>query len=94
MTKAQHIVSSNVDTTLSILKRAAETEDVVLPDDVAMYIAGKIPSTDVRVLEGTLLRLMAYASLTGREISLELADECLRNMGAPVLGASHEIRGR
>ena len=81
----QRIIRSDVETTLAILKRAADTEDVALPDDVARYIARKIPSTDVRVLEGTLLRLMAYASLTGREISLELAEECVRKMGAPVL---------
>ena len=70
-------------TTLAILEQAADKESVALPDDVALFIAGKIPSTDVHVLEGTLLRLMAYASLTGRAISLELAQECLRNIGPP-----------
>ena len=50
-----------------------------LPDNVAIYIAGKIKS-NIRELEGSLIRLIAYASLTGREITLPLAQEVLRNV--------------
>ena len=50
-----------------------------LPDDVAIYIAGKIKS-NIRELEGSLIRLIAYASLTGQEISLPLAQEVLKNI--------------
>ena len=50
-----------------------------LPDNVAMYIAGKIKS-NIRELEGSLIRLVAYASLTGQDISLPLAQEVLRNI--------------
>ena len=50
-----------------------------LADDVAIYIAGKIKS-NIRELEGSLIRLVAYASLTGQEISLALAQEVLRNI--------------
>jgi chromosomal replication initiator protein len=69
----------DLETKVAILKRKAETEGVPLPDDVALYIAGKIKS-NVRELEGSLIRLVAYASLTGREISLPLAQDVLRNV--------------
>jgi chromosomal replication initiator protein len=45
-----------------------------LADNVAMYMAGRIKS-NIRELEGSLIRLFAYASLTGSEISLELTQE-------------------
>ncbi|HXH05728.1 MAG TPA: chromosomal replication initiator protein DnaA [Vicinamibacterales bacterium] len=67
------------ETKVAILKRKAEAEGVPLPDDVAIYIAGKIKS-NIRELEGSLIRLIAYASLTGREISLPLAQEVLRKV--------------
>ena len=69
----------DLETKVAILKRKAEAEAVPLPDNVAMYIAGRIKS-NIRELEGSLIRLIAYASLTGREISLELAQEVLRNV--------------
>jgi chromosomal replication initiator protein len=69
----------DIETRVAILKRKAEAEGVPLPDGVAMYIAGRIKS-NIRELEGSLIRLIAYASLTGREISLELTQEALRNV--------------
>jgi chromosomal replication initiator protein len=73
------IQAPDIETRVAILKRKAEAEAVPLPDSVAMYIAGRIKS-NVRELEGSLIRLIAYASLTGREISLELTKEVLRNV--------------
>ncbi|HYT67136.1 MAG TPA: chromosomal replication initiator protein DnaA [Vicinamibacterales bacterium] len=73
------IQSPDLETKTAILKRKAETEGVHLPDNVAIYIAGKIKS-NIRELEGSLIRLIAYASLTGREITLALAQDVLRNV--------------
>jgi chromosomal replication initiator protein len=69
----------DLETKVAILKKKAETEGIPLPDNVALYIAGKIKS-NIRELEGSLIRLIAYASLTGREISLTLAQDVLRNV--------------
>jgi len=69
----------DLETKVAILKKKAEAEGIPLPDSVAIYIAGKIKS-NIRELEGSLIRLIAYASLTGREISLPLAQEVLRNV--------------
>ena len=69
----------DLETKVAILKRKAEAEGVGVPDNVALFIAGKIKS-NIRELEGSLIRLVAYASLTGREISLSLAQDVLRNV--------------
>src|SRR5919106_584878 len=69
----------DLETKVAILKRKAEAEGVPLPDNVAIYIASKIKS-NIRELEGSLIRLVAYASLTGREISLPLAQDVLKNI--------------
>jgi chromosomal replication initiator protein len=73
------IQSPDLETKVAILKKKAETEGIPLPDNVAIYIAGKIKS-NIRELEGSLIRLIAYASLTGREITLSLAQDVLRNV--------------
>jgi chromosomal replication initiator protein len=73
------IQSPDLETKVAILKKKAEAEEVPLPDNVAIYIAGKIKS-NIRELEGSLIRLIAYASLTGQEITLALAQEVLKNI--------------
>ena len=69
----------DLETKVAILKKKAEAETVPLPDDVALYIANGIRS-NVRELEGSLIRLIAYASLTGAPVSLPLAQDVLRNL--------------
>lgn len=69
----------DLETKIAILNRKADAEGVFLPDDVALFIAGRIKS-NIRELEGSLIRLLAYASLTGRELSMSLAQEVLRDV--------------
>ena len=73
------IGSPDLETKIAILKKKAEAEAVPLPDNVAIYIASKIKS-NIRELEGSLIRLIAYASLTGQELTLALAQEVLKNI--------------
>jgi chromosomal replication initiator protein len=73
------IQSPDLETKVAILKKKADAEAVPLPDSVAIYIAGRIKS-NIRELEGSLIRLIAYASLTGQEITLPLAQEVLKNV--------------
>jgi chromosomal replication initiator protein len=73
------IQSPDLETKIAILKRKAESEGVLLPDDVALYIAGRIKS-NIRELEGSLIRLLAYASLTGKDVSMGLVQEVLRDV--------------
>ena len=61
---------------IAILRKKAAVEALQLPDDVALYIASSIKS-NVRELEGALIRLAAYASLSKRRIDLEFAQETL-----------------
>ncbi len=67
-----------IETRIAILKSKAERDDIYLPDDVATFLASYIKS-NVRELEGVLIRLQAQASLTGAEISLEMAKQELKN---------------
>jgi chromosomal replication initiator protein len=74
-----------IETRIAILKAKAERDDIYLPDDVATFLASYI-KTNVRELEGVLIRLQAQASLTGAEISLEMAKQELK-MAIPEEGA-------
>ncbi len=66
----------NLETRMAILKRKVEINNIYISDDVITYIAENI-TDNIRRLEGALIRLLAFASLTGREISLEMASEVL-----------------
>jgi chromosomal replication initiator protein len=69
----------DIETKVAILRKKAEAERVELPENVALFIASKV-KTNIRELEGSLIRLIAYASLTGRDIDLPLAQEILRDL--------------
>ena len=66
------------ETRVAILKKKMEKETVVVPDDVAYFIASKIRS-NIRELEGALIRVVAYCTLTNQPLDLKLAQEILRN---------------
>ena len=66
------------ETREAILRKKAETEQVPVPDDVLAFIAKVIPS-NIRELEGSLIRVVAFASLTKSTITVELAAEVLKN---------------
>lgn len=68
-----------IETRIAILRAKAEMDDIFLPNDVALFLASNIKS-NIRELEGSLIRLGAQASLSGSEISLDLAKQLLRNI--------------
>ena len=69
----------DLETKIAILKRKAETQRVDLPDDVAMFLAGN-SKHNIRELEGSLVRVLAMASLRGLSVSKALAQEALRHV--------------
>ncbi len=69
----------DTETRVAILKHKAEEDKVHLPDEVAMFLATHIRS-NVRELEGSLIRLSAFASLSKNPISLEMAKDVLKNI--------------
>ncbi len=69
----------DLETKIAILQKKADSERVQIPDDVAEYIARAIKS-NIRELEGALIRLIAFASLTGAQINLPTAQQVLKNI--------------
>ena len=67
------------ETRVAILKKKAAVERVILPDDVAYLIAGRVKS-NIRELEGSLTRMIAFCALTGREMNVDLAQEVLADL--------------
>ncbi len=69
----------DLETRLAILRKKSETERLSIPDDVMSYIAEKI-QTNIRELEGAVIRVAAYASLTRSDVTLELAQGVLQSL--------------
>jgi len=81
------IQAPDIETRVAILNRKAELENITLPEDVALFLATAVKN-NIRELEGCLIRIGAHASLTRKEINLDLAKAIL----APILGnAGREI---
>jgi len=71
----------DIETRVAIVNRKAEVENIQLPEDVALYLASMVKS-NVRELEGYLIRIGAHASLMNKEINLDLAKSFLSPSGA------------
>ena len=69
----------DVETRIAILRKKSEDEGVTLPEDVIQFLSNTMKS-NIRELEGSLVRLGAYASLTGQTITLEMARNVLRDL--------------
>jgi chromosomal replication initiator protein len=69
----------DLETKMAILDKKAEVEGVALPEDVRTFMATKTKS-NVRELEGALVKLIAYSSLTGSAINLTMAQQVLRHL--------------
>lgn len=73
------IQAPDLETRVAILRKKANIENITVSDDVMLYIATKIQS-NIRELEGALIRVVAYSSLTNSEVTEELAEEALKDI--------------
>ena len=73
------IQSPDLETRIAILRKKAQSDSLDIPNEVIHYVAGKI-ETNIRELEGALIRIVAFASLTQSPITLKLTDEALKNI--------------
>ncbi|MDC7952463.1 chromosomal replication initiator protein DnaA [Liquorilactobacillus mali] len=82
------ITPPDLETRIAILRNKADADDLAIPDDTLSYIAGQIDS-NIRELEGALVRVQAYSSMTHLPISTSLAADALKNL--KLNGKSNEI---
>jgi chromosomal replication initiator protein len=73
------IQAPDLETKLAIIRKKADEEQIQLSPEIALFIAENVTS-NIRKLEGSLIRLGAFASLSGSEISLDLARNILKNI--------------
>lgn len=72
----------DLETRIAILKKKAELEELPVPQDVLTLIATKMVS-NIRELEGALIRVIAYASLTGEDVTIGMTENILRDIVSP-----------
>jgi chromosomal replication initiator protein len=75
------IQAPDLETKAAILRKKAQAQGVRLPDEVSLFIAKHVKSS-IRELEGSLVRLAAQASFTHRDITLDLAQDVLKELNA------------
>src|SRR5262249_7914843 len=77
----------DLETKMAILDKKAESEGVDLPDDVRTFIAARTKS-NIRELEGALVKLIAYSSVTTSPITLQMAQQVLKHL---MLGTERKV---
>jgi len=73
------ITPPDLETRIAILSKKAKADKLDIPEDVMLYIANEVDS-NIRELEGALIRVVAYASLANLDISLEVASSALKDI--------------
>jgi chromosomal replication initiator protein len=73
------ITPPDLETRIAILRKKAKAENLDIPNDVMVYIANQI-DTNIRELEGALIRVVAYSSLVNQDMNAELATEALKDI--------------
>ena len=81
------ITPPDLETRIAILRKKADAERLEIPNDTLSYIAGQIDS-NIRELEGALVRVQAFATMQNREITTSLAADALKSM---IKGAEKEL---
>ena len=72
------IQEPDLETRIAILRKKAENEGILVPNEVTLFIANHVKA-NIRELEGSMLRVSAFAALTQQEITLELVKEVLKD---------------
>ncbi|GAB3580127.1 chromosomal replication initiator protein DnaA [Calidifontibacter terrae] len=75
------VTPPDLETRIAILRKKARAENMALPDEVLSLIADKVP-TNIRELEGALIRVTAYASVSKQNVTLESASQVLKDLMA------------
>lgn len=73
------ITPPDLETRIAILRKKAKAEGLDIPNEVMLYIANQI-DTNIRELEGALIRVVAYSSLINKDINASVAAEALKNL--------------
>ena len=73
------IQQPEIETKIAIIEKKAQESNIVLPGNISLYLSSQ-PESNIRELEGYLVRIAAYSSLTNRKIDLDLVKEVLKNV--------------